>query len=152
MGNLFNMLVLVFSLGAVFTMCSLAILEINPSNTNTLYSCNDTIMKRYGSCSNTDVNAFVSNTDASIAVSNLPKVDTTTSGVSVVVQTISNVFTSIGSWISTALGLDYLQVAMGTPRLITLAFNSPLITWVVGGLFGGLIVFLFVDWMKGAFA
>lgn len=152
MGNLFNMLILVFAVGAIFALGSLTIVQLNPTNTNTLYSCEDTIMARYGNCSNSNPNAYSSSEVSGIAVSNLPAVDSSTNGVSVVVQTISNVFSSIGDWISHSLGLDYLKTVTKTPRLITLAFNTPVITWLIGGLFAALIVFLFIDWMKGAFA
>ena len=153
MGNLFNMLILVFSLSAIFMIAGFAIMEINGESSNPLYSCENSIMNRYGNCSNTDINAFVPNSDATLITTNLPKVDTSTSGVSVVVQTISNVFSSIGDWISKSLGLDYIQTAIDTPRLILM--NSGLskgVVMIISGLFVAVIGFLFIDWMKGAFA
>ena len=153
MGNLFNVLVLMFGISSIFMIAGFAIIELNNSPTNTLYSCEDTIMSRYGNCSNSDQNAFVPNSDATLVTTNLPKVDTSTSGVSVVVQTISNVFSSIGDWITKSLGLDYIQTALDTPRLILdKAGLKPAVLFAISGLFVALIGFLFVDWMKGAFA
>lgn len=154
MGNLSNMLVVMFCLSAVFILAGLAIHDINPNNTNVLYDCDSTIMAQYGSCTNNDPNGAVPNTDAGIVTTQLPTIDTTQSNlVTVVVQTISNVFTSIGTWLSNTLGLHYLQTALDTPRLILNNAGLPsAVVWAIAGLFTGITVFFFIDWMKGAFA
>lgn len=154
MGNLSNALIIVFSLGMVLFLAQMSILSINPTNTNTLYNCNDTIMKRFGTCSNVDINAAVLNTNAQSVISNLPQTQSTNNDiVTVVVQTISNIFDSIRTWISQTLGLDYLQVAINTPGKVMTAIGvPPAVTWAIGGLFSALLVFFFIDWMKGSFA
>lgn len=154
MGNLSNMLVLMFCLSTIFVLAGVSMHDINPNNNAIFYDCNTTIMAQYGSCTNNDLNGATPNSDANFVTTNLPTIDSTqTSVVNVVVQTISNVFTSIGSWFKNVLGLAYLQSAMNTPRLILNSIGLPAIfVWAFAGLFIGLTVFYFIDWMKGAFA
>jgi hypothetical protein len=154
MGNLSNVLILMFCLSTVFVLAGISMHNINPTNNNVLYDCDATIMAQYGTCTNNDLNGATPNTDANRVTSNLPTIDSSqTSIVNVVVQTISNVFSSIGTWISQTLGLTYLQSAMSTPKLVLNLAGIPAVyVWAFAGLFIALTVFYFIDWMKGAFA
>ena len=154
MGNLSNQLLILFSLSLVFVLAGVVIHDINPNNTNIMYDCNNTIMSRYGQCTNNNLNGAVPNTDAQRVTANLPSIDTTNNNLlTLVVQTISNVFSSIGNWLSGALGFYYLQYALDVPRLALQSIGlPPFFVCGIVGLITALTVIFFIDWMKGAFA